>query len=209
MAELTFKGVFILAFALASTIAARTARAATRKHGGSLNQLVNEARGLVWIRAALGIVFYAALFAWLFASARVRWAYLELPLAVRWGAAIALVPVLLAFHASFRTLGTNYRGGIGLHDEHELVVRGPYAIIRHPIYAGFITIMVLVLLLSSNWVLGLSGLLLVSSIAVVRVPQEERQLHERFGPAWTAYARRTGAFVPRFGTSAAERSGEV
>src|SRR4051794_31553211 len=101
MVELTFKAAFVLAFVFASTNAARGARAATRKHGGSLNQLVNEARGLVWIRAALGIVFYAALFAWLFAPRHARWAYIELPLAVRWGAVIALVPVLAAFHWSF------------------------------------------------------------------------------------------------------------
>ena len=67
-AELVFKIAFVAAFIVASTVAARTARAATRTHGGSLNQLTNEARGLIWIRAGLGIVFYAALFAWLFAS---------------------------------------------------------------------------------------------------------------------------------------------
>ena len=42
--ELIFKIAFVSAFIVASTIAARTARAATREHGGSLNQLTNEAR---------------------------------------------------------------------------------------------------------------------------------------------------------------------
>ena len=103
------------------------------------------------------------------------------------------------FSLSFQRLGTNYRGGVGLYDRHELVVRGPYAVVRHPIYVAFIAIMVLVLLLSANWVLGLSGLLLVSSIAVVRIPVEEQQLGERFGSAWMDYARRTGSLIPFVG----------
>ena len=198
-AELVFKIAFVAAFVVASTIAARTARVASREHGGSLNQLTNEARGLIWIRGGLGIVFYAALFAWLFASQRVRWAYIDFPSALRWSALVALIPVLAFFRSSFAQLGSNYRGGVGLYDRHELVVRGPYAVVRHPIYAAFIAIMVLVLLLSANWVLGLSGLLLVSSIAVVRIPVEEQQLGERFGSAWMDYARNTGSLIPFVG----------
>ena len=198
-AEFVFKIAFVVAFIIATMIAARTARAATREHGGSLNQLTNEARGLIWIRSVLGIVFYAALFAWLFATQRARWAYVDLPSALRWSAVAALVPVLLVFRWSFRQLGTNYRGGVGLYDRHELVVAGPYAVVRHPIYSAFIAIMLLVLLLSANWVLGLSGLLLVSSIAVVRIPVEEQQLGERFGSAWTDYSRHTGSLIPFVG----------
>ena len=140
-------------------------------------------------------MFYAALFAWLFASQRARWAYVDVPSALRWSALVALVPVLVLFRSSFQQLGTNYRGGVGLYERHELVVRGPYAVVRHPIYAAFIAIMLLVLLLSANWVLGLSGLLLVSSIAVVRIPVEEHQLRERFGSAWTDYAN-NGIAIP-------------
>ena len=198
-AELVFKIAFVAAFVVASTIAARTARAANREHGGSLNQLSNEARGLIWIRAGLGIVFYASLFAWLFASQRARWAYVDVPSALRWSALVALVPVLVLFRWSFQQLGTNYRGGVGLYDRHQLVVRGPYAVVRHPIYAAFIAIMLLVLLLSANWVLGASGLLLVSSIAVVRIPVEEQQLRERFGSTWTDYSRHTGSLIPFLG----------
>jgi protein-S-isoprenylcysteine O-methyltransferase Ste14 len=198
-AELLFKLAFVAVFLAASTIAARTARAATVRHGGSLNQLSHEARGLIWIRAGLGLVFYAALFAWLFTSQRARWAYVDIPVVVRWAAVAGLVPVLIAFRWSFATLGTNYRGGLGLYDQHELVVRGPYSTVRHPIYAAFIAIMVLVFLVSANWVLGLSGLLLVTSIAVVRIPQEERQLQERFGAAWNDYTRQTRVIIPHFG----------
>lgn len=193
---LIFQLVFVAAFVWAAVVGARAASRAVRLHGGSINQLANEARGLVVMRAALGLVFYAALGSWLFAPSAFAWAYLSVPTALRWAAAALLVPALAFFTWSYATLGGNYRGGIGLYEQHELVTRGPYAIVRHPIYLAFIVIMLLVLPLTANWIVGMSGLALVSLIALVRIPQEERQLRERFGAAWTAYASRTGRLLP-------------
>lgn len=192
-----FKLAFGVAFGVALTVAARTARLAAERHGGGVNQLAHEIRGLIAVRAALGIIFYAALAAWLFWPAAGAWMYLPLPDAVRWTAVGLLVPTLIGFAASFRALGANYRGGVGLYPNHVLVTTGPYRFLRHPIYAGFITLMCLVLLLSANWVLGVSGLLLVVSIAVARIPVEERELHERFGGTWESYRARTGSVLPR------------
>ncbi|MEO7998654.1 MAG: isoprenylcysteine carboxylmethyltransferase family protein [Gemmatimonadaceae bacterium] len=115
-----------------------------------------------------------------------------------WLAVLLLVPVLAFFAWRFRTLGANYRGGVGLYDNHALVRTGPYRLIRHPIYSAFIAIMLLVLPLSANWVLGLSGLLLVVSIAAARIPIEVRQLHEQFGKSREVYRDRVGLFFPRF-----------
>lgn len=193
---LSFQLVFGVAFLWAAIVGARAAKRAVRVHGGSINQLANEARGLVAVRATLGLVFYAALGGWLFAPHAFAWAYLSVPSALRWTSALLLVPTLAFFTWSYATLGSNYRGGIGLYDGHVLVTRGPYAIVRHPIYLAFIVIMLLALPLTANWVIGTSGLALVSLIALVRIPQEERQLHERFGAAWAAYASRTRCLLP-------------
>jgi protein-S-isoprenylcysteine O-methyltransferase Ste14 len=192
-----FKVAFASAFLFAVTVAAKTARLAARRHGGAINQISHEVRGLLFLRAALGIVFYAALAAWMFWPRSSNWMYLPIPMMLRWTAAGLLLPTLGFFAASFHALGANYRGGVGLYAAHSLVTTGPYHYIRHPIYVAFIAIMGLVLLLSANWVLGLSGLLLVASIAVVRIPVEERQLHEHFGTAWEAYCTRTGSIFPR------------
>lgn len=66
-----------------------------------------------------------------------------------------------------------------------------------PIHGAFIAIMCLMVVMSANWLLGVSGLLLVVSIAVVRIPVGERQLRERFGEAWERYRAETGAILPR------------
>jgi protein-S-isoprenylcysteine O-methyltransferase Ste14 len=192
-----FKLAFVVAFTSAVAVATTTARRATRRHGGTLNQLSHEVRGLLVVRAVLGLVFYATLIAWLFWPRALAWTYFPVPAAMRWLGVALLLPALAFFAWSFRSLGVNYRGGVGLYDAHELVTTGPYLWIRHPIYMAFIGIMLLVLPLSANWVLSLSGLLLVLSIAAARIPTEERQLHERFGPAWESYRERTGRLVPR------------
>jgi protein-S-isoprenylcysteine O-methyltransferase Ste14 len=133
----------------------------------------------------------------MFWSRSLTWMYLPIPMPLRWIAVGLLLPTLGLFAASFHALGANYRGGVGLYRAHVLVTRGPYARIRHPIYVAFIAIMGLVLLISANWILGLSGLLLVGSIAVARIPVEECQLHERFGASWDAYRAQTGSVFPR------------
>lgn len=195
--ETWFKLAFVAAFVYAVTVAVRTARQATRHHGGSLNQLEHEVRGLIAVRAALGLVFYAMLGVWLVRSRPPAWAQIPVPEMLRWGAMAMLVPILAFFTWSFRSLGTNYRGGVGLHSGHELVTTGAYRWVRHPIYIGFIAIMFAVLLLSANWVLGLAGILLVVSIAAVRIPVEERELRHRFPLEWESYSTRTGRIFPR------------
>ena len=192
-----FKVAFLVAFICAVAVAAMTARRAARRHGGNINQLTHEVPGLIAMRAAIGLVFYGALFAWLFWPRALRWAYFAEPDGVRWLGVALLIPALAFFAWSFRSLGESYRGGIGLHDAHELVTIGPYRWIRHPIYVAFIGIMVLVLLISANWVLGFAGLLLVVSVAAGRVRTEERQLQDRFGEAWERYRAATGRWTPR------------
>jgi len=149
-----FKLAFGVSFVFAMVVAARTARSAARRHGGALNQLSHEVRGLLVVRAALGIVFYTALTAWMVWPRSLTWMYLPIPPILRWIAVGLLIPTLIMFAGSCRALGTNYRGGVGLHPDHVLVTKVPYRYIRHPIYVAFIAIMCLVLLRSANWLLG-------------------------------------------------------
>src|SRR4029079_14308543 len=105
---------------------------AARCHGGVINQLSHEVRSLIVIRAALGLIFYAALTVWLFDVRAGAWSSLPVPEMTRWLAAVVLRPTLVFFTWSFRSLGTNYRGGVVLYDAHVLVTTGPYRLMRHP-----------------------------------------------------------------------------
>ena len=79
-----------------------------------------------------------------------------------------------------------------------LVKEGPYAKMRHPIYLAFLLMQVSVLLLTSNWLIGLSGLAIIVAVILIRVPEEEKLLIEQFGDEYREYMKNTGAFLPEF-----------
>jgi protein-S-isoprenylcysteine O-methyltransferase Ste14 len=70
----------------------------------------------------------------------------------------------------------------------ELVDRGPYRVLRHPIYVGGALFFAGLSLVFSAWGLALTAVVAVFWIAKARL--EERHLLERF-PEYAEYRRRT------------------
>jgi protein-S-isoprenylcysteine O-methyltransferase Ste14 len=69
----------------------------------------------------------------------------------------------------------------------DLVARGTYRVVRHPIYLGW----VLLVWAASDMTMGRLVFAIIStSYLVIAVPFEERSLRRRFGPAYDAYRRR-------------------
>lgn len=198
--EILYKVVFgVMVVMLISAIGYANSKA-QKEHGSRFAQAANEVPIILWIRGLIGIPMWVVLVAWLVSANWIRWTILPLP---QWTRLVgvglaALVSVL--FWWIHLSLGSNYRGTNGLHDNHQLVTTGPYQYVRHPTYVAFPLTMVVLFLLSSNWLLGIAGFALTVTIGVGRVPVEERQLHERFGQAYKDYASRTGRFVPRIGS---------
>ena len=77
-----------------------------------------------------------------------------------------------------------------------MVTYGPYRWVRHPFYLTAALVMGSVSVLTANWVIGLSSLLVLALLAV-RTPKEEQMLIERFGQQYRDYMARTGRFLPR------------
>jgi len=125
------------------------------------------------------------------------WAVVDLLPAVRWAGGAALLAAAPLLWWSFASLGTSYRGGVGLWDDHELVTGGPYRWVRHPIYACFVLATAGAGALSASWLIGAAGVALTLAIPAARLPVEERQLAERFGERYARWRARTPAFVPR------------
>jgi protein-S-isoprenylcysteine O-methyltransferase Ste14 len=73
---------------------------------------------------------------------------------------------------------------------HELITRGPYAVMKHPIYTS---VALLVLpwagFLLDTWLGAALGILLYVA-SRIEVPAEEEAMARAFGPAWDAYASR-------------------
>jgi protein-S-isoprenylcysteine O-methyltransferase Ste14 len=80
---------------------------------------------------------------------------------------------------------------------HEVAASGPYALVRHPQYLGFIAIMAGFLLQWPTLVTLVMFPILVFMYARL-AGTEESQMAARFGEQWRAYAVRTPRFIPAF-----------
>ena len=118
-----------------------------------------------------------------------------------WGWGLAWVGFALAWSGAALTiwakltLGRWFSGSFAVKQGHELVTTGPYAIVRHPIYIGLLTLGVG---LGVAWDSALTTLF----AALYAVPFwlhtviEEQMLAAHFGETWSEYKRRVPRIVP-------------
>ena len=110
------------------------------------------------------------------------------------GLGLAICGIGLSIWARL-TLGENWSSSPSIKQNHALIVTGPYRVVRHPIYAGF-----LIALLGSALQHGLvRSFLAVLTCAVgfyLKVSVEEEFMVQRFGEAYLRYRRNVSALVP-------------
>ncbi len=97
---------------------------------------------------------------------------------------------------SVRHLGRQFRIQAGLYDDHELVRTGPYAVVRHPIYASLLAILLSTLLLLTPWPWVAASLALFIGGTEIRVRAEDGLLRSRFGEEFEQYRSRVPAYIP-------------
>ena len=94
-------------------------------------------------------------------------------------------------------MGNAWRMGIDPNDKTQLVCTGPYAYIRHPIYALSSLLMLMTMLILPSpamLMIGVVHLLLLQWEA----RREEEHLLASHGEEYRVYRARTGRFLPRF-----------
>lgn len=101
------------------------------------------------------------------------------------------------FWRSHADLGKNWSVSLELHSGHRLVTHGIYRTLRHPMYASFLLFGAGQALLLPNWLAGLSALVAVVLMCIVRVPHEEAMMCEHFGQEYQEYMKRSGGVIPR------------
>jgi protein-S-isoprenylcysteine O-methyltransferase Ste14 len=110
--------------------------------------------------------------------------------------AAILCVVGLAFCVWARaTLGRNWSGTITLKENHELIVRGPYQIVRHPIYTGLLA-MYLATALLLGCIGGFIGVPLVVGGFWIKLRDEEKLMLQQFPEHYAAYQERTRRLIP-------------
>ncbi len=93
------------------------------------------------------------------------------------------------------TIAGNWSADVTFKENHELIQRGPYAFVRHPIYTAF-----LMMYLGSMIVIGhLGGLLGIFVLFVsflIKLRQEEQLMLKHFHHQYEEYMKRVKALIP-------------
>jgi protein-S-isoprenylcysteine O-methyltransferase Ste14 len=93
------------------------------------------------------------------------------------------------------TLGRNWSGAVTLKEGHELIEGGPYRLVRHPIYAGLITMFLATVIVLSH-VSGIVGALLVSVSFWIKLGDEEKLMLKQFPDQYAVYQQRVKRIIP-------------
>jgi protein-S-isoprenylcysteine O-methyltransferase Ste14 len=109
---------------------------------------------------------------------------------------VALLVLGLAFSVWARVqLGKNWSATVSVKHDHELIVTGPYRIVRHPIYSGLL----LAFIGTATTLDDARGILSVVLVFIAfwqKLRREERWMLETFGEQYHRYRSRTAALVP-------------
>ena len=95
----------------------------------------------------------------------------------------------------YAAMGNAWRMGINRTEKTDLVTRGPYGFIRHPIYL-FQVIMVAAIPILLPSVLALAILAIHVLCVLTKAADEESHLRTLLGQSYEAYCARTGRWIP-------------
>jgi protein-S-isoprenylcysteine O-methyltransferase Ste14 len=91
-------------------------------------------------------------------------------------------------------LGRNWSPRPAMKEHHEFVTTGPYAYVRHPIYAG-IMLAALGSVLTGN-IFGIGMFVIIFIVFALRMDKEEKIMLELFPRQYPEYQKRTKRLVP-------------
>jgi protein-S-isoprenylcysteine O-methyltransferase Ste14 len=111
------------------------------------------------------------------------------------GVVLVLCGIALRVWANL-TLGRFYTRTLRVLEDHALVQRGPYRLIRHPGYLGTIVMWAGAGLAAANWAAILLVLAVLGLVYYHRIEAEEAMLLERLGKEYADYRLHTWKLVP-------------
>jgi protein-S-isoprenylcysteine O-methyltransferase Ste14 len=94
-------------------------------------------------------------------------------------------------------LGSNWSGMVTIKANHQLIRRGPYRWIRHPIYTGMLAALLATAVIQ-GLLSGMIGFGLVLLALYRKARREESFLSQEFGEGFLEHRQHTGMFLPRF-----------
>lgn len=147
------------------------------------------------LHRGLVVAGWFLLFSRLFVAGPLGWRFVKQSPVVSWiGVAVTAAGIAFMLWARL-VLAGNWSGNVTVKESHTLVVRGPYRLVRHPIYAG-ITLASAGTALAVGEVHAAVGVVLVLAGWRLKWPVEERFMLEEFGSRYAEYRERVSALIP-------------
>ncbi len=144
-------------------------------------------------RARWGVVIQALAFMLVF----FRFFWISRPEGIRVALSVFFLCVgdILSW-TSARTLGRQWRIDAGLNADHELIQTGAYRVIRHPIYASMLCMLLGAGFMLTRWPFFALSLVVFLVGIEIRVRVEDGLLLSRFGAKFLEYKRNVRAYIP-------------
>ena len=122
-----------------------------------------------------------------------------LPTWAGWIGVALIAAALYVFWRAHADLGLNWSPTLEIREKHELITRGIYGVIRHPMYSSQWILAIAQPLLLQNWLVGFANLIIFSPFYFLRVQAEEKMMLDSFGDEYRDYMKKTGAILPKVG----------
>lgn len=133
------------------------------------------------------------------ASTWLDFANYSLPVWAGWLGVALLLGALFVFWRAHADLGLNWSPSLEIREKHELITKGIYGVIRHPMYASQWLWVIAQPLLLQNWIVGFVNLLIFIPFYMLRVQAEEKMMVDTFGDEYREYMKQTGGVLPKIG----------
>jgi protein-S-isoprenylcysteine O-methyltransferase Ste14 len=170
---------------------------ADRDTGEKISRKVDGSFFMTIIRLG-GLILWLSPLVYLINPAWMAWSKIGLPESVRWlGVGIGIL-CTFGIYWLFSSIGTGITPTSATRQQHQLVTKGPYRWVRHPLYTVGSSMFIAFGMMADNWFIALLGVLAFLGMAA-RTPKEEANLIEKFGDEYREYMKRTGRFFPKLG----------
>jgi protein-S-isoprenylcysteine O-methyltransferase Ste14 len=155
-----------------------------------------EGQAMFAVRVLMGLILLAWLVLYAIYPPWMEMLSVPFPSWLRWvGFALGLASLGFWIWTQV-ALGKEWSPQLQLREEHHLVITGPYARIRHPLYTAMFGYGISLALVTANWVFIVFAVAMIAGL-FARVPKEEQMMIKGFGEEYQAYIQRTGRFFPK------------
>jgi protein-S-isoprenylcysteine O-methyltransferase Ste14 len=111
------------------------------------------------------------------------------------GVLLAIGSVWMA-NSAIRELGKQWSIQARLIEDHKLITSGVYQIVRHPIYAAMLGMLIATAFALTHWAVAIIAVIVFLAGTKIRTVLEEKLLRAAFSEEYQTYAAKVPAFVP-------------